>query len=264
MSKDKAGDLIRAEQLADFSLWDLPSFDDEPQQVLLEREEQDQLQPESEQPVEELEEFDQPPPITLEELERIREEAYNDGFATGEKDGFHAGQLKARQEAQVQLDSRLVELEVLMQQLLEPIREQDQQIERMLLQLLESMLRQLVRRELSIDSSQIVQVLRAALRDLPMGAANIRIYLNPADFEAAKALRERHEENWRLLEDEQLLPGGCRIETEHSQVDASVETRLEQMVSQLWEQFRQQQAHPPEADLMLPESLPEDVPDEGR
>jgi flagellar assembly protein FliH len=84
-----------------------------------------------------------------------------------------------------------------------------------------------------------------------MGAEQIRIYLNPTDFETVKTIRERHEENWRLLEDDQLLPGGCRIEAEHSQVDASRETRLQQVIEQLHEQRLEQRANPPEADLII-------------
>ncbi|MGZ3013382.1 flagellar assembly protein FliH, partial [Pseudomonas aeruginosa] len=63
-------------------------------------------------------------PPTLEEIEAIRQDAYNEGFATGERDGFHAGQLKARQEAEEALKERLQSLERLMTQLLEPIAEQ--------------------------------------------------------------------------------------------------------------------------------------------
>jgi flagellar assembly protein FliH len=34
--------------------------------------------------------LDEVQPLTLEELESIRQEAYNEGFATGEKEGFHS------------------------------------------------------------------------------------------------------------------------------------------------------------------------------
>jgi flagellar assembly protein FliH len=106
---------------------------------------------------------------------------------------------------------------------------------------------------MQVDRAQVVSVLRSALKALPVGAENIRIYLNPLDFESIKALRERHDESWRLLEDDQLMPGGCRIETEHSQVDATLETRLQQLIAQLYEQRREQRAHPPAADLPIPE-----------
>ncbi len=79
----------------------------------------------------------------------------------------------------------------------------------------------------------------------------MRIHVNPQDFESVKALRERHEESWRILEDASLLPGGCHIETEHSRIDASIETRLSQAIKQLFEQQRENATHPLEADLQL-------------
>ncbi len=65
-----------------------------PERSLRPRQAEPEPQPEpqiEEVPVEEVQ------PITLEELEAIRQEAYNEGFVTGERDGYHAGQLKARQ-----------------------------------------------------------------------------------------------------------------------------------------------------------------------
>ena len=109
--------------------------------------------------------------------------------------------------------------------------------------------REVIGRELATDSSQITHVLREALKLLPMGAENIRIHVNPQDFELAKALRERHEENWRLLEDDALLPGGCRIETLHSRIDATVETRIEKAMTQLFDQLHDQGLHPAAPDL---------------
>lgn len=249
MANKPESELIRGASPSAFSLWNLPSFDAEPVQVPLEAAEPE---PADESVIELAEEVEEAPrPFTVEELEQIREEAYNEGFATGERDGFHAGQLKAQQEAKARLDQRMGEIDALLTQLMEPMNEQDEQVEDMLLKLVENMVRQVIQRELRTDSSQIVKVLRGALKALPMGAGNIRIYLNPADFEAIKALRERHEESWRLLEDDTLLAGGCRVETEHSQLDATVETRLKQIIEQLFEERREQRAHPPEPDMVL-------------
>ncbi|SDU14250.1 flagellar assembly protein FliH [Halopseudomonas salegens] len=250
-------DLIRGQHPSAFSRWSLPSFDEAPHYVALDREQEEAAQADEDPAEAELEEVEAPQPFTVEELEQIREEAYNEGFATGEKDGFHSGQLKGQQEARDKLDGRLVELENLMSNLMQPMQNQDAQIEEMLLMLVQQTVRSVIQRELETDSSQILHVLRGALKSLPMGADNIRIYLNPADFEAVKALRERHEENWRLLEDDQLLPGGCRVETEHSQIDASLETRLEQALTQLQDQHQEQRAHPVAPDMDALSPLPE-------
>ncbi|HKS11850.1 MAG TPA: flagellar assembly protein FliH [Pseudomonas sp.] len=244
MSTNPPSDLIRARDLEGLDVWTLPSFDPRPEPV---------PEPEPEVIEDEIEEvpLEEVQPLTLEELERIREEAYNEGFATGEREGFHSTQLKVRQEAEVALAAKLASLEQLMGHLLEPIAEQDTQIEKAMVTLVAHVTRQVIGRELRTDSSQITQVLREALKLLPMGAENIRIHLNPQDFELAKALRERHEENWKLLEDEALLPGGCRIETAHSRIDASIETRIEKGLAQLFDQMHDQALHPAAPDLSV-------------
>lgn len=248
-NKDSSSELIRAKDLAAFDRWALPSFDPEepePEATAEPAPEPEPLPVEArseEIPVEEV------TPLTLDELEAIRQDAYNEGFATGEKDGFRAGQIKAKQEADTALQAKLEQLESLMRHLMEPIAEQDNQLEASLVVLVQHLAEQVIRRELQQDSSQLRGVLREALKLLPMGAENVRIHVNPQDFDLIKALRDRHEESWKILEDEGLLPGGCRIETEHSRIDASIETRMTQAIKQLFEQQREQATHPLEADI---------------
>ncbi|MGG5238242.1 flagellar assembly protein FliH [Pseudomonas lurida] len=250
-NKDEApSDLIRARDVGGFDIWSLPSFDPhlpepEPEPV--------------EEPPAEMEEvpLDEVQPLTLEELETIRQEAYNEGFAAGEKDGFRSTTLKVRQEAEEALSLKLASLERLMGVLFDPIAEQDSQIEKAMVDLVQHITRQVIQRELMLDSSHIESVMREALKLLPLGVGNVRLYINPQDFEQVKALRERHEETWRIVEDASLQPGGCRVETEHSRIDATVETRISQIMAKLFDQLHEQTLHPAEPDL----SVDLDAPD---
>ncbi|QKV65688.1 flagellar assembly protein FliH [Pseudomonas sp. 43A] len=246
---DDVTDLIRARDVRGFESWAMPSFDPPKPEP--------EPEPEPEPPEMEEVPLEEVQPLTLEELESIRQEAYNEGFGIGEKEGFHSATLKVRQEAEVALAAKLASLEQLMANLFEPIAEQDTQIEKSLVDLVQHITKQVIKRELAIDSSQIEHVMRDALKLLPLGVENVRLYVNPQDFEQAKALRERHEENWRIVEDESLLPGGCRVETEHSRIDASIETRVTQVMAKLFDQLHEQALHPAEADLTL--DIPEDV-----
>ncbi|SFP58491.1 flagellar assembly protein FliH [Pseudomonas sp. NFPP28] len=244
-NKDEApSDLIRARDVGGFDIWSLPSFDPhvpepEPEPV--------------EEPPLEMEEvpLDEVQPLTLEELEAIRQEAYNEGFAAGEKDGFRSTTLKVRQEAEEALSLKLASLERLMGTLFDPIAEQDSQIEKAMVDLVQHIARQVIQRELALDSSHIESVMREALKLLPLGVGNVRLYINPQDFEQVKALRERHEETWRIVEDASLQPGGCRVETEHSRIDATVETRISQIMAKLFDQLHEQALHPAEPDLSV-------------
>ncbi|KMT56816.1 flagellar assembly protein FliH [Pseudomonas fildesensis] len=250
-NKDETpSDLIRARDVGGFDIWSLPSFD--PHQP------EPEPEPVVETPVE-MEEvpLDEVQPLTLEELESIRQEAYNEGFAAGEKDGFRSSTLKVRQEAESALNVKLGSLERLMGSLFDPIAEQDSQLEKAMVNLVEHIARQVIQRELVLDSSQIESVMREALKLLPLGVGNVRLYINPQDFEQVKALRERHEETWRIVEDAALQPGGCRVETEHSRIDATVETRISQIMAKLLDQHHEQALNPSEPDL----SVDLDAPD---
>ncbi|WP_115948130.1 flagellar assembly protein FliH [Pseudomonas sp. GL-R-19] len=254
-------DLIRARDVSGFESWALPSFDPP--------EPEPEPTPEPEPPEMEEVPLEEVQPLTLEELESIRQEAYNEGFAVGEKEGFHSTTLKVRQEAEVALSAKIAGLEQLMAHLFEPIAEQDTRIEKSLVDLVQHITKQVIQRELAIDSTQIEHVMREALKLLPLGVGNVRLYINPQDFEQVKALRERHEETWRIVEDESLLPGGCRVETEHSRIDATVETRVARVMDKLLDQLHEQSLHPAAPDLSLelpvdskPAAAPEaDVPD---
>ncbi|PLR60199.1 flagellar assembly protein FliH [Pseudomonas sp. QC2] len=250
-NKDEApSDLIRARDVGGFDIWSLPSFDPHVPEP--------EPEPVEELPVE-MEEvpLDEVQPLTLEELESIRQEAYNEGFAAGEKDGFRSTTLKVRQEAEAALSVKLASLERLMGVLFDPIAEQDSQIEKAMVGLVEHIARQVIQRELVLDSSHIESVMREALKLLPLGVGNVRLYINPQDFEQVKALRERHEETWRIVEDAALQPGGCRVETEHSRIDATVETRISQIMAKLLDQVHEQVLNPAGPDL----SVDLDAPD---
>ncbi|MFY0730993.1 flagellar assembly protein FliH [Pseudomonas sp. NFX15] len=240
---DSLTDLIRAKDVSGFDTWALPSFDPPKPEP--------EPEPEPEPPEMEEVPLEEVQPLTLEELESIRQEAYNEGFAVGEKEGFHSTTLRVRQEAEVALTAKIAALESLMAHLFEPIAEQDTQIEKSLVDLIQHITKQVIQRELAIDSTQIEHVMRDALKLLPLGVGNVRLYINPQDFEQVKALRERHEETWRIVEDEALLPGGCRVETEHSRIDATVETRVARVMDKLFDQLHEQALHPAAPDLSL-------------
>ena len=105
-AKEAPSELIRAKDVAVFDRWAIPSFDPEVEEPAPAPEAPTEPEPEPEPQIEEVA-VEDVKPLTLEEVEAIRQDAYNEGFATGEKDGFHAGQLKAKQEADVALAAKL-------------------------------------------------------------------------------------------------------------------------------------------------------------
>ncbi len=253
--KKSSSELLTAQQGEAFSLWDLPSFDAPNSEATVEAvtpvsDEAGEAASDDSVRVEDVT-IEDVKPLTLDEVEAIRQDAWNEGFSTGEKDGFHAGQLKAAQEAETALASKVQALENIMRQLFEPIASQDQQLEEAMLELVLQISQQVIQRELKIDSSQIKQVVRESLKLLPIGSEAVRVYVNPQDFEQIKALRERHEESWKIIEDDELLAGGCRFESVNTQINASIETRIEHIATQILEQQRELKSQPLEPDLQV-------------
>lgn len=158
--------------------------------------------------------------LTAGQIEQVQRRAYEEGFALGRREGLAAGQ--AELHAQVQ------RLDQMMRALSAPFEGLDQQVEQELLLLTTTMLRQLVRRELKTDPGQIVAVVREAMASLPVASRNARLYLHPEDaalVRDALAISDA-ERPWRIMEDPVLTRGGCRVMTDTSSIDASVETRL--------------------------------------
>jgi flagellar assembly protein FliH len=78
---------------------------------------------------------------------------------------------------------------------------------------------------------------------LPAATRGPRVLLHPED---AALVRERvvasgPEAAWSIVEDPMLARGDCRVHTDHAQVDARVETRLNEALTALLGEDR---AHP--------------------
>jgi flagellar assembly protein FliH len=95
--------------------------------------------------------------------------------------------------------------------------------------------RQIVRRELKTDPTQIIGIIREAIAALPVAARDVRVHLHPED---AAVVRENlspteNESAWTLVEDPVMARGGCQVTTASSRIDARLETRLTSILSEL-------------------------------
>ncbi|MGH8548224.1 MAG: flagellar assembly protein FliH [Methylococcales bacterium] len=174
---------------------------------------------------------------TVEEIEAMQklafEEASKQGWREGYEKGFEQGRNEGFEQGRSDLDRSIGEFRSLLDLLSEPLNNLDEQVEEELVGLSVAIARHLVRRELKTETDQIIAVIREALQALPASARKIRISLNPDDAELVRsALRvDDARPPWELLEDPLLTRGGCRVETETSRIDATVENRLNQVIA---------------------------------
>ena len=150
--------------------------------------------------------------------------------------GYEAGMAKAKAEMEGQvneLKARIQRLDKLLSFMGRPLEELDADVEKMLLQLTLAVGKQLARRELRIDPSQVIAIIRESLQELPTAAREARVLLHPED---AAIVRERlaepsNERAWTIVEDPTMSRGGCIVKTETSRIDARLESRINTIIA---------------------------------
>lgn len=146
----------------------------------------------------------------------------------GYEDGFAQGRQEALADARSKLEAQVGYLQQLMQALATPFEELDEAVETALLSLAMQISSQVLRHELTVQPEQVLQIVREVVRSLPVASRQVALRLHPDDA----ALVNEHmaaqvdENAWRIEADGALSRGGCVVTSEHSRIDATLETQL--------------------------------------
>lgn len=199
-------------------------------------------------------------PLTVAELEAIREAAREEGHQEGHDAGYQEGLRKGKEEGRAEgrkegqaaghkqglekaeaetrksIETKLSELESLMGELLAPIERHQDELESALVNLAIVLARAVIHRELTVDSSQIRNVVTDAVNSLPATRENVKIRINPSDHDWVREVAGRLDAEVAVVEDATIMAGGCEVETRHSLVDYTVEKRFQKTVQAMLEQ----------------------------
>ncbi len=165
--------------------------------------------------------------LTAQQIEEIQEQARKEAFEQGLQEGIRAGQQEIQRQVQ-----RLEKLLVTLQR---PFEELDEGVEQQLSELAMLVARHLVRREITTEPGQVIAAVREALAALPMASREVRVHLHPEDAQLVReafSLQDQ-EAQIHILDDPVQSRGGCRVQTESSQIDATVESRLNALIAQV-------------------------------
>jgi flagellar assembly protein FliH len=166
-------------------------------------------------------------PVTAGSIADLQAEAFREGYDEGMRKGIAAGE--------EQLRAEIHKLDGMLHDLARPFVELDRQVEQELLTLAVALARQIVRRELKSDPSQVIGVIRDAIAALPVATRDVRVRMHPED---AAVVRQHlapteSERAWQIVEDPVMARGGCEVVSATSRVDARTETRLVAMLAEL-------------------------------
>jgi flagellar assembly protein FliH len=157
------------------------------------------------------------------ELEALRTQAHDEAYAAGYAAGL-AGAAEAQQK-----------LEALLTHVADRADEHRQQLLDEVLDLALLVGRQLVGEALAVRRELVLPIVSAALKQLPQASQRVQLLLNPADVELVSTFiaSEQLPAAVRLVADVTIAPGGCRLETEQMEVDATVPSRWRRLLANL-------------------------------
>ena len=198
-------------------------------------------------------------PITVEELEAIRNEGYEEGFlqglnegrekgekegiATGKSEGhkeghkqgtqegnrlgFEAGQAEGLAAGKEEIALAASNLAKLTQQLEQSLVEKDSALPAVLSQLIKTACETIIGRELEQGDDQITQKVLMALEQLPSGAENIKIFISSADSTFLEEGLKNAGREMDFKVDASLESGSARITTTQSLLEFSLQERMD-------------------------------------
>lgn len=165
--------------------------------------------------------------LTAGRLQEMQEQAWNEAYEVGHAAGLEAG----KQE----VCDRVARLDQLLVALARPFDELDESVEKQLVELAMTVAKQLFRREIRIDPSHVIGVVRDAIKLLPIASRDVQVHLHPEDAELVRESLSKAEGDraWSIVENPLASRGGCIITAESSRIDAQAETRLSAIIQSI-------------------------------
>lgn len=185
---------------------------------------------------------------TVGELEAVERQTYSQAESAGRTAGLVAAQQDY--EARLQnVELLATSLEKALSAVSRPLGRVDEQVHEQIVRLAMAIARGIVRRELRVDPSQVIGIVRETVALLPAAARGVRVVLHPED---AALVRERlaaphADQAWSIAEDPVLARGDCRVYAEYAQIDARIESRLNTVIASLLGDDREHTRTEPES-----------------
>ena len=171
-------------------------------------------------------------------LEQGREAGHREGFERGVEDGKAIGREEGRAQGRRAFDEAARPLDELVERF-EHFRQEFEQARReQLLELVQKVSKQVIRCELTLHPTQLLTLAEEALAAMPGDQEDVRILLNPEECNRIKELAPERAAAWRLIPDEKLALGECRVITAQAEADIGCQQRLDSCMDTLGEHIR--------------------------
>ncbi|MCK6265479.1 flagellar assembly protein FliH [Vibrio sp. ZSDE26] len=205
--------------------------------------------PNFEEPVEEA-----PLKLTEEEIEQIKQAAYQDGLLQGQEAGFKQGFDKGKEQGlaeghtegvelgrteglsagQEHIDQQVQTFVALANQFAQPLELMNAQVEKQLVDMVLILVKEVVHVEAQTNPQVILDTLKQSVEALPVSGHAITLKLHPEDSEIIRDSygdKELDFRNWTLHSEPSLNRGDVQIEAGESSVNYRLEDRIRNVIT---------------------------------
>lgn len=195
----------------------------------------------------------EPVPMTAEELDAIRQAAYEDGYnegkAQGYQDGLEAGKseglalgqsegqtqgiAQGLEQGQALIAEKAAAWEQLQNQMHMPLAAVNSEVEQELIRVATGLAEELIKTELTFNHDVLLQTLKLAIDALPVLEQKITITLHPDDLAIISEYYPPEEclkRHWILISEPMTKRGDLVINNDVSSVELLMEQRIKQMM----------------------------------
>ncbi|GLX77621.1 flagellar assembly protein FliH [Thalassotalea insulae] len=192
-------------------------------------------------------------PLTADEIEQIRQAAYDEGFNQGKEEGFATGFDEGKKsgheegvklghqegveaglaEGQATIEQLAQQWQTLTEQLHQPLAQVEQNIEQQLLHLVVQLTEAITLEEAKTNPAILISAISAGMKALPSHDVQTQILLHPEDIKLVEqqfTSEYVEEQGWRLMAAPQLDRGSCQIENSTSNIDLSIKSRIREVL----------------------------------
>jgi flagellar assembly protein FliH len=192
-------------------------------------------------------------PLTAEQMEEIRQAAYEEGFAQGKEAGFKEGHQEGKEQGheigvtqgksegltqgleqgKEQIENLTEKWQVLVDDLHQPMKKVEGNVEKQLLELLVQLVEAVTLQEAKTNPDILLAAISEGVKALPAQESNTQIYLNPLDIKLVEAQfgsEHMQEKAWRLLPAPHISVGSCQIENSTSNIDLTIKSKLKEVL----------------------------------
>ncbi len=163
-----------------------------------------------------------------------RKQGHAEGLEQGRKQGFEQALMEHRQH----FADLIATLSAVLQEVEAARRELESEALREVVTFACAVARRVTKRQCQVDPAVLEANLSEAMRLIVHGG-DLRISIHPSQIEALQQMLPRLSLTWPTLEHAKLIPddsvavGGCRLRTAHGEIDADVDAQLDRVIAEV-------------------------------